>query len=153
MYRSLMSLKEQLLQDLKQAMLARDVVTRDTLRMIKSEMMNKEVELGVEELDDENLMKILQRGVKTRKETIEQMVTGGRTDGGEDEKAEISVIEKYLPKVMTHDETEAAIVALISEHNFSGRQDMGKLMKELKAKHGAAVDGKLASGIAGKALS
>ncbi len=121
--------------------------------MIKSEVMNKEIELGSETLDDAEIQKILQRGVKTRTESIAQYRAGGREDTAAAEEAEIKVIERYLPKQIGGAELDAAIQELIKEHAFEGKKDMARLMKELKKRHGAAIDGKSASAAAAKALS
>jgi hypothetical protein len=146
-----MTLKARILDDLKKAMLAKDELTRDTLRMVKADLMNKEVETGHDATDDETLA-ILTRGVKTRKDSIEQYDEGGRPEAAAAERREIEVIERYLLKMLGADELRAAIEALVSELGLSGKKDLGRVMKELKSRHGSAVDGRVASKLAGEIL-
>lgn len=145
------TIREQVDADLKKAMLARDEVKKDALRMAKSEFLLKEVELGGQSLGDAEASAILQRGIKTRKESIAQYEAGGRPEAAAKEKAEIEVLAAYLPKGMDEAETRAAIEAVKKDLGLSGKADMGKLMKELKVRH-PNVDGKLASQLAGAIL-
>jgi uncharacterized protein YqeY len=131
-------------------MLAKDEVTRDALRMVKSEMLLKEVELGAA-LDDEHAVSVLQRAIKTRRESIEQYVAGGRAEAAAREQAEIDVIGRYLPAALSPEETRAAIAAIVSELSLTGKKDMGRLMKELKLRH-PSIDGKVAASLAGELL-
>jgi len=146
-----MSLEQQIVADLKKAMLAKNEVERDTLRMVKADIMNKSVELG-RDLEEAEVVAALTRGVKSRRDSIEQYEKGGRPEAADRERAEIAVIERYLPKQLSEEETRTEIQALISEHGLAGKKDLGRVMKELKAKHGAAIDGRVASRIAGELL-
>ncbi len=143
------TLRETIDADIKQAMLKKDELTRETLRTAKSDMMLREVELG-RPLNDEEAIAVLQRGVKTRKETIAELQGGGRPADREEQ--EIGVLQRYLPAAMDENDTRAAIAAVIAELKLTSKKDMGRLMKELKAKH-PGVDGKLASKIAGEVLT
>ena len=107
-----MALLEQIDADLKKAMLARDHVTRDTLRMIKSELLT---------LDEPDEIAVLTRAVKSRRDSIESYLEGGRQDLADKERAEIDVIQRYLPKALTEDEVRDAIAAIIEEHGLSGK--------------------------------
>lgn len=138
-----MALLEQINADLKKAMLARDEVTRDTLRMIKSELMT---------LDNPDGVAVLSRAVKTRRDSIKSYVEGGRQDLADKEQAEIEVIERYLPKQLGEGEIREAIAGLIEELGLSGKKDLGQVMKELKTRYPGQVDGRLASSIAGDLL-
>ena len=138
-----MSLLEQINADLKKAMLERDEVTRDTLRMVKSELLT---------LDNPDELVVLSRAVKTRRDSIKSYVEGGRQDLADKEQAEIEVIERYLPKQLSEDETREAIAGIIEELDLSSKKDLGKVMKEVKAKYPGQVDGRLASSIAGQLL-
>jgi uncharacterized protein YqeY len=138
-----MALLEQINADLKRAMLERDEVTRDTLRMVKSELLT---------LDNPDELAVLSRAVKTRRDSIKSYVEGGRQDLADKEQAEIEVIERYLPKQLTEDETREAIAGIIEELGLSTKKDLGKVMKELKARYAGQTDGKLASSIAGQLL-
>lgn len=134
---------EQLNADLKKAMLARDEVTRDTLRMVKSELLT---------LDNPDMIAVLSRAVKTRRDSIKSYIDGGRQDLADREQAEIEVIERYLPKQLGESETREAVAGIIAELSLSTKKDLGTVMKEIKARYPGQVDGKLASSIAGQLL-
>ncbi len=138
-----MALLEQINADLKKAMLERDELTRDTLRMVKSELLA---------LDDPDELVVLSRAVKTRRDSIKSFVEGGRQDLADKEQAEIEVIERYLPKQLSEDETREAIAGIIEELGLSTKKDLGKVMKEVKARYPGQVDGRLASSLAGQLL-
>jgi len=138
-----MALLEQIDADLKKAMLARDEVTRDTLRMIKSELLT---------LDNPDELAVLSRAVKSRRDSIKSYLEGGRQDLADKEQAEIEVIERYLPKQLGEDEARQAIAAIIGDLGLSGRKELGKVMKEVKARYPGQIDGRLASSIAGQLL-
>ena len=138
-----MALLEQIDADLKKAMLERDEVTRDTLRMIKSELLT---------LDKPDELAVLSRAVKSRRDSIKSYVEGGRQDLADKEQAEIEVIERYLPKQLSEDETHEAITGIIEELGLSSKRELGQVMKELKARYPGQVDGKQASSIAGQLL-
>ena len=138
-----MALLEQINVDLKKAMLERDEVTRDTLRMIKSELLT---------LDNPDELVVLSRAVKSRRDSIKSYVEGGRQDLADKEQAEIEVIERYLPKQLSEDEAREAIAGIIEELGLSSKKDLGKVMKEVKARYPGQVDGRLAASIAGQLL-
>jgi uncharacterized protein YqeY len=138
-----MALLEQINADLKKAMLERDEVTRDTLRMIKSELLT---------LDNPDVIAVLSRAVKSRRDSIKSYVEGDRQDLADKEQAEIEVIERYLPKQLSEGETRDAIAGLIEELGLSSKRDLGKVMKELKVRYPGQVDGRQASSIAGQLL-
>lgn len=136
--------------ELKKAMLAKDETARDALRLAKSELMNREVELG-RPLTDEEAVVVMQKGVKSRRDAIEQYKEGGRQDLVDNEERQLAVLAPFLPKTLDETETRAAIVALVKELALAGKKDMGRLMKELKARH-EGLDGRLASKLAGELL-
>jgi uncharacterized protein YqeY len=138
-----MALLEQIDADLKKAMLERDEVTRDTLRMVKSELLT---------LDKPDELAVLSRAVKSRRDSIKSYVEGGRQDLADKEQAEIEVIERYLPKQLSEAEAREAITAIIEELGLSSKKELGRVMKEIKARHPGQVDGRLASSIAGQLL-
>lgn len=144
-------MREQLDLDIKKAMLAKDEVARDALRQVKSEVLLKEVELG-HPLTDDEMIAAITKSVKGRRDAIEEFKAGGRADLVEKEEAQLAILVPYLPKTLDAAETRAAIEALIAELGASSKKDMGRVMKELKAKHGSALDGKLASQITGELL-
>ena len=146
-----MSIQERVVADLQQAMLAKDELSRDTLRMVKADLMNKGVELG-RDLTEAEEIAVLQRAVKTRQDSIDEYQKVGRADAAAREQAEIGIVQRYLPAQMDEAAARTAISAVIAELGLSGKKDMGKLMKEIKSRHGATVDGKLASRLAGELL-
>ena len=139
-----MSLLDTINADLKKAMLARDEVTRDTLRMLKSELLT---------LDRPDETAVLSRAMKSRRDSAQSYREGGRPDLADKEEAEIAVIERYLPKQLTKAEAEAAIAAIVSDLGVSTKKDLGAVMKEVMARYRGQIDGKVASAIAGKLLS
>lgn len=136
-----MSLKQQIISDLTASMKAQDAPRTSTLRMVKAAVMNREIEKGGE-LDDEEMMKLLRSLVKQRRDSVEQYEKGGRQDLADKEKAEIEVIEAYLPQAASLEEVEAAVTAAISETGASTMKDMGSVMKAVQA----ALSGKNADG-------
>jgi len=138
-----MSLLEQINSDLKKAMLERDEVTRDTLRMVKSELLT---------LDNPDELAVLSRAVKSRRDSIKSYLEGGRQDLADKEQAEIEVIERYLPKQLSEDEAREAISAIVEELGLCGKKELGKVMKEVKTRYPGQIDGRMASSIAGQLL-
>jgi uncharacterized protein YqeY len=138
-----MSLLEQINTDLNKAMLERDELTRDTLRLIKSELLT---------LDKPDDLAVLSRAVKSRRDSIKSYLEGGRQDLADREQAEIEVIERYLPKQLSEEEAREAIAAIVGELGVSSKKDLGRVMKEIKARFPGQVDGRLASSIAGELL-
>lgn len=147
-----MSLNETVMEDLKAAMKARDEVGKRTLRMLKSDLGKKEVDLGRALTDDEALS-VLTAQVKARKDSIAAYDDAGRKDLADAEREELAVLERYLPKQLDEAEARAAIEALVAELGVGGKKQMGLLMKEVMARYKGQIDGKLASKIAGELLS
>lgn len=138
-----MSLLDTINADLKEAMLARDEITRDTLRMLKSELLT---------LDNPDETAVLSRAVKSRRDSAQSYREGGREDLAKKEEAEIGVVERYLPTQLTEDEAREAIAAIVADLGAGSKKDLGKVMKEVMARHRGQIDGKLASSIAGQLL-
>lgn len=140
-----MSLKDKIISDLTEAMKAKDEARRDTLRMVKANLMNRQIEKGGELTDDE-IGKALQSLVKQRRDSIEQYEKAGRNELAEKEAVEISVIETYLPQAASADEIAAAVDAAAAETGASTMKDMGAVMKAAMANlAGKTADGKLVS--------
>lgn len=138
-----MSLLETIDADLKKAMLERDAVTRDTLRMLKSELLT---------LDQPDEIAVLTRAVKSRKDSIQSYIEGGRQDLADKEQAEIDVIQRYLPKPLSEEEAREAIAAIIAEVGATTKKDLGPVMKTVRSRYPGQIDGKLASMLAGELL-
>jgi len=142
-----MSLSKQIVTDLTAAMKAQDAARTSTLRMVKAAMMNRQIEKG-SELDDDDMQKLLRSLVKQRRDSIEQYEKAGRQELVDKEKAEIDVIETYLPQAASQEEIEQAVAAAIAETGANSMKDMGKVMKAAQAAlAGKNADGKLVSDI------
>ena len=144
-------LEETIKTDLKDAMRAGDALKRDTLRMLIAAMKNERIERG-EDLDEDAVMAVVRRGVKSRKDSAQQYRDADRADLAEKEEAEIDVLEGYLPQQMDEAATAAAVEAVIAETGASGKGDIGKVMKGVMAKHKGLVDGKLVNRLASERL-
>jgi len=128
-----MSLKQQIISDLTASMKAQTAARTSTLRMVKAAMMNREIEKGGE-LADEEMLRLLRSMVKQRRDSVEQYEKGGRQDLADKERAEIAVIESYLPKAASREEIQEAIIAAIGETGATSMKDMGKVMKAAQAR-------------------
>ena len=140
-----MTLTKQIVADLTTAMKAQDAGRTSTLRMVKAAMMNRQIEKG-SELDDDDMQKLLRSLVKQRRDSIEQYEKAGRQELVDKEKAEIDVIETYLPQAASQEEIEQAVAAAMAETGATSIKDMGKVMKAAQAAlAGKNADGKLVS--------
>ena len=115
-------------------MFDKNVFLRDTLRLVTAEIKRFEVDNRIEATDDD-LVNILKKMAKQRKDSIQQYADGGRPDLEEVERNELDVLEKYLPQALSGNALKTAIQKIISAGGFSGMQDMGNVMKELRSKH------------------
>lgn len=140
-----MSLKESIISDLTAAMKTQDAGKLSTLRMVKANLMNRQIDKGGE-LTDEEVTKALQSLVKQRRDSIEQYEKAGRPELAAKEAAEITFIEVYLPQAASAEEIEAAVAAALAETGASSIKDMGTVMKAAMAHlTGKSADGKLVS--------
>ena len=140
-----MSLQQQIVADLTSAMKAKDTERLSTLRMVKANLMNRQIEKG-SELSDDEVTKALQSLLKQRRDSIEQYEKAGRNELAAKEQSEISVIETYLPQAASPTEIDAAVAEAISESGATSMKDMGAVMKAAMAKlAGKSADGKLVS--------
>lgn len=140
-----MTLTKQIVADLTAAMKAQDAGRTSTLRMVKAAMMNRQIEKG-SELDDDDMQKLLRSLVKQRRDSIEQYEKAGRQELVDKEKAEIDVIEAYLPQAASQEQIEEAVAAAIAETGATSMRDMGKVMKAAQAAlAGKNADGRLVS--------
>jgi uncharacterized protein YqeY len=140
-----MALIDQVTKDIADAMKAHDPLRLGALRMLKAAIMNREVEKnrGLEPTED---MQVVQQAVKQRRDSIEMFEQGGRHELAAKERAEIAVLETYLPASVPDEEIAAAIAAAKAEAGATSPKDMGKVMKLVTAKFaGRPVDGKALS--------
>jgi uncharacterized protein YqeY len=118
--------------DLKQAMLDKDNMTRDTLRMFKSEVQKFEID-SQETADDEKALQIINKMIKQRKDSITQFTDGGRVDLADKEELEVTILSKYKPQQLNESEISEKVQSAISESGASTIQDIGKVMGILKS--------------------
>lgn len=134
-----MTLKEQITEDMKTAMRAKDSERLGTIRLLLAALKQKEVDERVD-LDDTMVVAIVDKMVKQRKDSIAAFTTGGRADLADKESAEIKVLEVYLPQRMSAEETVAAVKAIVAELGASGPGDMGKVMGVVKTRLAGKAD-------------
>ena len=140
-----MSLRERITSDMTAAMKSKDASRLSTLRMVKAAVQNREIEKGGE-LTDEELTKALQSLVKQRRDSVEQYEKAERAELAEKERAEIAVIEEYLPRAATREEIERAVEEAVAETGASSPKEMGAVMKAALARlAGRNADGKTVS--------
>ncbi|MEG1686112.1 MAG: GatB/YqeY domain-containing protein [Bacteroides sp.] len=143
-----MDLFEQVSNDIKEAMKARDKVKLETLRNIKKYFLEAKTAPGAnDELSDEAALKIMQKLTKQGKDSAEIYIGQGRQDLADDELAQVKVIENYLPKQMTAEELEAAIKAIITETGATSAKDMGKVMGVASKKLSGLAEGRAISAL------
>ncbi len=141
-----MSLKTQINDDLKKAMMEKDAVRRDAIRIIQAAIKQVEVD-SRKDLDDAAVLDVLQAEAKKRREAITNFEQAGRTESAEGERFELTLIETYLPKQLTREEIEAEVKAAITQTGVTSSKEMGKLMGVLMPKVKGRADGKLVNEI------
>ena len=146
-----LSLSEQIMSDMKEAMKARNKVRLNTVRMIKSALMNEKIKAG-HDLTAEEELTVLSREKKQREESIDEFTKADRKDLADETKQELAIVESYLPKQMTEEELNQAVSSAIAEVNAQGKSDFGKVMKVLMPKIKGKADGKAASNAVRKQL-
>lgn len=148
-----MSLKDKINEDLKAAMIAKDTVRTETLRSIRAEILKADKSGADREMNEQEEIEMLSKQAKMRKESIEQFESAGRTDLVDKEKAQLEIIQAYLPEQMSQEDAEKVIDKIISDTGAADQKDFGKVMgsamKELKGK----VDGKVIQDIVKSRLS
>jgi uncharacterized protein len=147
-----MSLEERLVEEMKQAMKSNDKLRLSTIRMIRSALKNKEIEVR-KKLEDEDIVKVIQVMVRKGEESVEQFQTGGRTDLVEKEKSEIEILKSFLPQPLSQEEILKIIDQSIQETQASSPKDIGKVMKSVIPKIGGKADGKLINQLVKERLS
>ncbi|WP_066262077.1 GatB/YqeY domain-containing protein [Hydrogenophaga flava] len=134
-----MSLKEQITEDMKAAMRAKDSERLGTIRLLTAAMKQKEVDERIE-LDDAAVIAVIDKMVKQRKDSITAFEQGGRADLAAKEAAELVVLEAYLPARLSADEIATEVKAIVAELGAKGPGDMGKVMGAVKAKLAGKAD-------------
>lgn len=147
-----MSLEQQIQQDIKAAMLAKEKVRLESLRAIKSAILLVKTSDGADEISDDAVIKLIQKLVKQRKETALVYNEQNRSELADKELEEAAFMEVYLPKQMTEAEIEEAVKSIISSVGASGPQDMGKVMGVATKQLAGKADGRIISAIVKKLL-
>ncbi|MBQ5949393.1 GatB/YqeY domain-containing protein [Massilia sp. ST3] len=147
-----MSLKAQLTDDMKAAMRAKESARLNTVRLIIAEIKRKEVDEQTE-LNDEQVVAVIEKMVKQRKDSISQFEAGGRADLAEIEKGELAILSAYMPAGLSDEEIAAEVAAAVAATGAAGPQDMGKVMGVLKPKLAGRADMTVVSGLVKKALT
>jgi uncharacterized protein len=136
-------MREKINADLKVAMKAGEKDRVGTLRLINAAIKSADIEArpsGKDKITDADILGVLAKMIKQRRDSVEQFTAGGRQDLVDKETAEIKVIEAYMPKQMSEAEAKAAIGTVIKETGAAGPKDMGKVMGALKAKYAGSMD-------------
>ena len=134
-------LKEDLMADLKKSMQEKNVIRKNVIQMVRAAILQIEKDKGIE-VDDNKILEIIAKEVKTRKDSLADFEKGGREDLVNQAKEEIDILSEYLPKQLTKDELETKLKEIIEKVGATSMKDMGMVMKEAKATIGTAADGK-----------
>lgn len=140
-----MEIRDQLSADVKAAMIAKDSVKLGALRMLQAAIKNREIDMRPNPITPDEVLAVIKKLVKQRKESIEQFQTAGRQDLVDQETAELKVLEVYLPAQMGREQIEALVVEVIAALGAKTVKDMGPVMKEVIARSGGAADNKVVS--------
>lgn len=134
-------MKKKLLEDLKEAMKEKNEIKKNAIQMVRAGILQIEKDKGIE-LTDEQIIELISKEVKKRKDSIADYEKGGREDLVNQINEEISYLEKYLPKQLTEEEITVIVKQIIAELGAKTMKDMGKVMKAAKEKMGVTADGK-----------
>lgn len=145
-------MKEELLQDLKEAMKNKELVKKDTITMLRAAILQVEKDTQ-KELSYSDICTIVAKEVKKRKESIEDYIKGGREDIVNQLEEEINVLSKYLPEQLTNQEIEALVKEAIENTKATSPREMGKVMQYLRPKIAGKADGKIVSDIVKNSLN
>jgi len=147
-----MTLLDRLAQELKAAMIAKDAKRLSTLRLLKSAVGYAQIERRTENLTDSEVVALIQKEVKKRRDAAEQYEKGGRPELASKEKQEITVLESFLPQALALDELEQLVRATIQETGATSKKQMGQVIKAVQARAAGRAAGKIISELVGKLL-
>lgn len=148
-----MTLKEQLQQDLITSMKAKDEITTGTIRLIKAAILRLETAGEKKVATDEDIIQIMGKEIKQRKDSIEQFEKGNRPELAAKEKLEMAVLEKYLPPQLSESEIRAIVAEVIASTGATGKSDLGKVMGALMPRTKGKADGGMVNKIVQELLS
>jgi uncharacterized protein YqeY len=142
-----MEIREKIMSDMKEAMKAKDQVRLDTIRFLQSAIKNREIEMRPDPITSEEVVSVIKKSVKQRKESIEQYQTAGRADLADKEISELKILEAYLPAQMDADAVKKIVEATIAELKATSVKEMGAVIKAVIAKTAGTADNKMVSEI------
>ncbi len=142
-----MEIRDQIMADVKAAMIAKESIKLTALRMLQAAIKNREIELRPDPINKDEVMGVIKKLVKQRKESIEQFQQAGRQDLVDQETTELKVLEVYLPQAMPREQVEAVVMDVIAALGAKSVKDMGPVMKEVVARTAGAADNKMVSEI------
>jgi len=148
-----MSIRARMMEDLKASMKERNQLKSDTIRFLQAAIKNKEIELRPNEITEDEVMVVVKKLAKQRKESIEQFSAAGRKDLADKEKAELQILETYLPQQADRATVEKVVAEVVAELKATTIKDMGAVMKQSMAKLSGAADNKMLSEIIKAKLS
>ena len=134
-------LKEKLMEDLKNSMKEKNNLRKNVIQMVRAAILQIEKDRGIE-VDDNKILEIIAKEVKTRNDSLIDFEKGGREDLVKQAKEEIAVLSEYLPKQLTKEELREKLTKIIADLGATTIKDMGAVMKEAKARIGTAADGR-----------
>ena len=134
-------LKEKLLEDLKNSMKEKNIVRKNVIQMVRAAILQIEKDKGIQ-VDDNKILEIIAKEVKTRNDSLEDFEKGGREDLVKQAKEEIAILSEYLPKQLTREELREKLEVIVKEVGATTIKDMGKVMKVAKEQIGTAADGR-----------
>ena len=134
-------LKDKLMEDLKNSMKEKNVVRKNVIQMVRAAILQVEKDKGIE-VDDNKILEIIAKEVRTRNDSLADFEKGGREDLIKQAKEEITILSEYLPKQLTREELKEEIVKIVSDLGATSIKDMGMVMKEAKVRIGTAADGR-----------
>jgi uncharacterized protein YqeY len=140
-----MEIREKIMNDMKTAMREKDQMRLEAIRFLQAAIKNREIEVRPNAITGDDVLSVIKKMVKQRKESIEQYQAANRQDLVDKENAELKVIEGYLPAQMSKEQIEAIVAQVIAETKASSIKDMGTVMKAVIAKTAGAADNKLVS--------
>jgi uncharacterized protein YqeY len=146
-----MKLEEQIKNDLKEALKAGDTQTRDVLRVLASDIKNEAIK-AQRELEDKDIIAVIKRGIKSRKDSVQQFISGGRADLAEKEESEVAILEKYMPEQMSEQEVEGVVKKVVEKMDPASAKNFGLVMKEVMKEIDDRADGALVSQAVKKTL-
>lgn len=148
-----MSLKDKILSDIKDAMKNKDAVVLSTLRFLNAAIKNREIEVRPNAITDEDVVNVIKKSVKQRQDSIEQYENAGRPELAENEKAELKILEAYLPEQLSEDQIAVIVREAITATGASTMKDMGGVMSYVREKTGGNADNRIVSQIVKNALT